>query len=250
MKKATKIRIALIAAMLLGLEICCRTGVISQLTMVPPSAWVTGLVRLVLSGGLGADLGVTLSAVLIAIISSVCVGFLGGVVLHALPRVRRALDPFLAIYYAVPTLVFYPMFIVLFGVTDTPKIVIGFLHAVVVMITSTLNGLDRVPPVMRKSAAVFRMGRAATVFRVVLPSAAAHIFTGVKLAIAYAFVGVLGAEFILSSRGLGYDLSYAFNSFDNVRMYSLLLLVLLIVSAINAALMGWERVLRRRRGRS
>ena len=63
----------------------------------------------------------------------------------ALPRLRRAIDPLLASYYAVPTFMFYPLFIVLFGLNRWPLVAIGFLFAVVAMMLNTLNGFDRVP---------------------------------------------------------------------------------------------------------
>ena len=59
---------------------------------------------------------------------------------------------------------------------------------------------------------------------------------------------MLGAEFILSSSGLGYQIALAFNNFDNVTMYSLILFVVVVVSGVNSALFSWERRILRRRG--
>ena len=44
------------------------------------------------------------------------------------------------------------------------------------------------------------------------------------------------------------EIAYAFNDFDNRRMYALVMLILVVVSVVNAALFGWERRLRQRRG--
>ena len=68
--------------------------------------------------------------------------------IHAFPRLRRALDPLLASYYAVPFFVFYPLFIVLFGLGRGAVVAIGFLFGVVAMIIATLNGFDRIPRVL------------------------------------------------------------------------------------------------------
>ena len=70
-----------------------------------------------------------------------------------------------------------------------------------------------------------------------------------KLATAYAFVGVLGAEFILSNSGLGYQIGLAFNNFDNPTMYGLILFVVIVVGGVNTALFAWERNTMRRQGR-
>ena len=69
------------------------------------------------------------------------------------------------------------------------------------MIIATLNGLDRVPRVLTKVARVHRMGTIATALRLKLPAAAPHLFTGVKLAVSYAFIGVIASEFILAPAG-------------------------------------------------
>jgi NitT/TauT family transport system permease protein len=121
---------------------------------------------------------------------------------------------------------------------------------VVSMIVSTLAGLDSVPPVLGKTARVLQLGPVATVRSVTLPFAAPYLFTGVKLAIAYAFIGVIGAEFIMSNTGLGYEIRFAYDNLDNNVMYPLILLILLIAVVVNMSLDHWERALRTRRERA
>jgi NitT/TauT family transport system permease protein len=247
MRPAALIRIGTLATICLVLEIACRTGLIGRFTLIPPSDMIAGMFHILWGGKINDEISTTLVGVFTAAIGAILVGFVLGTVLHSWPRIRRCLDPLLATYYAVPIYVFYPMFLVFFGMNRMPIIVIGFLFAVVAMITSTLNGLDRVPPVLLKTARVLGMSHTSTTLQIVLPSAAPYIFGGVKLAIAYAFVGVLGAEFILSNTGLGYQIALAFNNFDNVAMYSLILLVVVVVAGVNTVLLSWERSLLRRR---
>lgn len=248
MKLAGAIRLAALLVFVAVVELACRTGLITRFTMIPPSEMLTGLFRILWSGRMSDEIGVTLGGILLATIGAIVIGFVLGTILHALPRVRDCMDPLLATYYSIPIYVFYPMLLVFFGMNRTPIVVIGFMFAVVAMMTGTLNGLDRVPPVLLKTARVLRMPLVSTVARIVLPFAAPYIFGGVKLAIAYSFVGVLGAEFILSNSGLGYEIALAFNNFDNTTMYSLILLVVVVVSCVNTGLLAWERSLRRRRG--
>ena len=82
----------------------------------------------------------------------------------------------------------------------------------------------------------------------ILPCAGPYLFTGAKLAVMYSFIGVIGSEFILSSGGLGYRISFSYNNFQSDVMYGLILFVLLVVIAINMSLYAWERVLMERRG--
>ncbi len=249
MKLATVIRIVLLALFAVAAEIACRTGLIGRFTMIPPSQMVTGLVHILAKGEINNEIAATLFGVMTAACAATLVGFVLGAVLHAMPRVRLCLDPVLATYYAIPIYVLYPMFLVLFGMNRTPIVFIGFMFAVVAMMTSTLNGLDRVPTVLMKTARVLKMSRVRRTLKIVLPSASPYIFGGVKLSIAYSFVGVLGAEFILSSNGLGYQIALAFNNFDNKAMYALILFVVIVVAGVNSVFLSWENRLLRRRVR-
>jgi NitT/TauT family transport system permease protein len=125
---------------------------------------------------------------------------------------------------------------VAFGIGSGAIVAIAFLLGVVAMVASTLSALDRLPGVLVRTARVLRLGRMQTVLLVLLPAIAPQLFAGVRLAVAYAFIGVIASEFILSGRGLGFAIAYAYNNFDNREMYGLMLLVVLVVTAVNAGL--------------
>src|SRR5262249_29591292 len=190
----------------------------------------------------------TLTNASIAFGLALIVGTVTAVALHGYRALRETLDPLFATYYAVPVFAFYPLLIVLLGLGDAPQICIGFMLGVVAVIVNTLNGLDRVPPVLRKVARVQRLGTIETALEVALPYAAPYVLTGAKFAVAYSLIGVIGAEFIMSRGGMGYEISFAYNNFDNATMYPLILLILLVSIAVNGALSRWEKVLLKRRG--
>jgi NitT/TauT family transport system permease protein len=232
------------------LEILCRDHIILPLTLPAPSLILLGLWAAMKSGAFNAAILKTLANVGIAILLAVTVGIAAGAALHRARMLRALLEPLFSTYYAIPIYAFYPLFIVIFGLGDAPQVTIGFMLAVVSMIVSTLAGLDSVPAVLGKTARVFRLGPVETIRSVTLPYAAPYLFTGVKLAVAYAFIGVIGAEFIMSNTGLGYEIRFAYDNLDNNVMYPLILLILLIAVAVNMSLDHWERVLRARRERA
>jgi NitT/TauT family transport system permease protein len=244
------LRTAIIVAAVAVLELLCRTGAISRQVIISPSDMAVALWNILRSGKFTNDILQSFGCVLAALVLSAVLGFAAGVALHALPRLRRALDPLFATYYAVPFFVFYPVLIAIFGLNQGPVIAIAFMFAVVAMIINTLNGLDRIPRVLTKVARVHHLTPWATAIRLKLPAAAPYLFTGLKLAVAYVFIGVLASEFIMAASGLGYQISYAYNNFDNRTMYGLMLLVLIVVTAVNMVLHVWEqRVLVQRQGR-
>ena len=242
-------RIAVITAVIAALEALCRTGIIEPLVMIPPSEMLTALFDLMRSGQLVDDLVQTSTAVAAALVISVVLGGALGALIHALPRVRRAAGPLLASYYSIPVFVFYPLLIALFGLNMVPLIVIGAVFAIAAMVIATLNGMDRVPPVMAKTARILGLSRTTTLVTITLPAAAPFLVTGLKLALAYSFIGVIAGEFILAGSGLGFSIAYAYNNFDSRTMYAVMLLVLTLVTAVNGILHVIEqRMLRRRTG--
>jgi NitT/TauT family transport system permease protein len=236
MTRVGLIRIAVIVAAIGALELACRAGFINHRILIAPSEMASALVTLLASGAINADIERTLGVVAIVIALSIVLGFAAGLVIHALPRLREALDPFFATYYAVPIFIFYPVLIAIFGLSPIPIVLIGVATAIVAMIIATLNGLDRVPRVLTKVARVHRLGRVATAMTLQLPAAAPYLFTGVKLSVSYGFIAVIAAEFILSPAGLGRDISDAYTDFNNRRMYALILFLLIIATVVNAVL--------------
>ncbi len=236
MTRVGLIRLLVIAASIGALELACRLGLINHHTIIPPSEMAGTLWVLLMSGAIDADIRRTLGMIALVITLSVVLGFVAGLAIHALPRVREALDPFFATYYAVPIFIFYPVLIAIFGLSIMPIVLIGVATAIVAMIIATLNGLDRVPRVLTKVARVHRLGRIKTVVTLQLPAAAPYLFTGVKLAVSYAFIAVVAAEFILSPAGLGRDIADAYADFNNRRMYALILFLLIIATLLNSVL--------------
>ncbi|HEV8503480.1 MAG TPA: ABC transporter permease subunit [Casimicrobiaceae bacterium] len=241
-------QIAVVGVFVALLEVLCTTGVIDKVTMPPPHRIAVDFVRLMASGRFNAEILKSMGNVLLAFAVAYGLGVVVGTLLHSRRAVRDTLDPLFAAYYAIPIFAFYPLFIVIFGLGDGPQVLIGILLAVVAVIVTTLNGLDRVPPVLRKAARIAKLSPLATATRVTLPFCAPYLLTAAKLALAYAFIGVIGSEFIMARSGVGYEISYAYTNFDNATMYPLMLLILLLSIVMNGALSYWEKILLARRG--
>jgi len=248
MSKVAWYRAAVVAGVVALLEALCLAGVIDKITMPAPHVIARDLWRMLVSGRMNAAIAKTLGNTVLALGLALGVGITAAALLHRARAVRDTLDPLFATYYAVPVFAFYPFFIVVFGLGDLPQILIAFMLGVVAVIVNTLNGLDRVPNVLLKTARILRLSPADTALRMTLPYAGPYVLTGVKLAVAYAFIGVIGSEFIMSRGGIGYEISFAYANFDNATMYPLIVLILLASVAVNGLLSVWEQRLLARRG--
>jgi ABC-type nitrate/sulfonate/bicarbonate transport system permease component len=114
--------------------------------------------------------------------------------------------------------------------------------------SATIIGLDRIPAVLDKSARAFRLDRMRKALFIQLPATLPDLFAGAKLSLGYSISGVIGSEFILSDRGIGYSIAYAYNDFDGRTMYAYLLFVILFVAIVLGITNLLERRLRYRAG--
>jgi NitT/TauT family transport system permease protein len=241
-------RLLVIVAVIALLEVLCAIGIIDKITMQAPHLIARDLFHILVSGRMNAAIAKTATNTALALMLSLGVGVVAGVLIHRYRTLRATLDPLFATYYAVPIFAFYPFLIVVFGLGDLPQILIGFMLGVVAMIVNTLNGLDRVPGVLQKTARSLRLSAVDYALSMTLPAATPYILTGVKLAVAYSFIGVIGSEFIMSRGGVGYEISFAYTNFDNATMYPLIVLILIASIVLNGLLSRWERTLLTRRG--
>src|SRR5262245_63208003 len=161
MSRVRILQLAVVLAVVVLLELLCRVAIINRFTMIPPSEMAAALVEVVATAPwFWPDVSYTLGNLAAAIALSVIGGFLIGLLVHALPRLRRVLDPIFTSYYSVPTFVLYPLLIVFFGIGPTSLIVLGALFGIVAMIVATVTAIDRIPRVLLKVARVSQIGRA------------------------------------------------------------------------------------------
>lgn len=247
MTRARWLQIIIVFGAVAVLEALCRFNVVNRFTIIAPSEMLVALGRLAARASwFWPDVAYTLVNLLAAVMISVVGGFFLGLLVHALPRLRRVLDPLFTSYYAVPTFVLYPLVIVVFGIGPLSLIVMGALFGIVAMIVTTVTAIDRIPPVLIKFGRISRLDPIRATLLLKLPAAAPHLMTGIRLAVAYCVIGIIASEFILATAGIGRRVALAYNDFDNQTMYALLVLILGFSVAVNALLGIAERTLHRR----
>lgn len=226
--------LALTLFFLLALELAPRLGIVESFSLPPLSTMLIAAGELLGDAEFWSEhMLPTLAAVVVAFVAASVLGVLFGVLLWRWPMLRRPLDPWFSIYYAIPTFALYPILAVLVGVGTAPVVMLATLLAIVSVITATLDGLDATPKSVLKLAASLELGPARTMTKVLLPSAFRQIVVGLRLGVSFSIIGVMASEFILSTRGLGYFISFAYDHFALPRMYGAVLLVLVIAIGAN-----------------
>jgi NitT/TauT family transport system permease protein len=168
-------------------------------------------------------------------------GMLVGLALGRWNRLAEVLDPFLMGFYSVPKIALAPLFILWFGVGTQMKVLFV---ALIVFLLVFLNTYTGVRNVSREQIAILKLMRATEaqlMRKVVLPSAVAWVFTGLRLSVPYALIGAIMGEMLASNRGLGYLLADASAQFDTGGAFAALVAIVIMAMLLNALVRLAER---------
>jgi NitT/TauT family transport system permease protein len=125
-----------------------------------------------------------------------------------------------------------PFILSLMGFGFAPKVLVVFLFAVFPILYNTVEGARSIKPEMIEVARSFRSGEWALWREVMLPYTLPFTMTGVRQAIGRGLVGMVAAEFFLSSNGLGQIIMMAAQSFDTAGVFAMILVISLIGIAL------------------
>jgi ABC-type nitrate/sulfonate/bicarbonate transport system permease component len=193
----------------------------------------------------------TLRATLLGFVCSLAVGFLLSVVIDASSAVRRAVLPLLVATQTLPLIAIAPLVVLWFGFGLTPKIlIVAFVtfFPITVAFVEGYAASDRDGEVLLRSMGAGRW----RVFRTLrLPTALPFFFAGLRIAITYAVVAAIFAEYAGAEEGLGIYMQNAKNSFRTdlvlaaVAVSAALTLVLFALTyAVERVAIPWVRLQR------
>ena len=151
----------------------------------------------------------------------------------------------LAGVYAIPLVVFFPTFILLFGTGPNSKIALGAVYAFFPIALNTIVGFGQVD--RRLIAAARSMGASDTQLlrRVLLPAALPFVATGMRIAFIACFASVLAGEMLASVHGLGYEIAQSGAMMNLATMFGYVTLVVLTAFVFNFSLGAFEARQRR-----
>lgn len=141
---------------------------------------------------------------------------------------RRVIYPLLIVAQVLPKVALAPLFIVWFGFGMIPKVVMTFLIALFPIVIDTLAGLSTVRPESLMLLRSMGASRSQSFWKVRLPTALPHIFSGLKIAMTFAVVGAIVAEFVASDAGLGYVLVDARANLDMVMVFAAIIWLIVL----------------------
>lgn len=196
------------------------------------------------------DILIHLQATMTAMILGLLLGATGGIVIgFVLGRVEwlaRLLDPLVTAIYSLPKVALAPLFILWFGVDLTSKVVLTAVVCFFLVFYNTYAGVRDVDKDLVDVVRVMGGSRSDLLLKVVFPSAATWIYTGLRLAVPYALIGAVVGEIVASDKGLGFLLARAAGTFNTAGTFAALFLLMLI-GTILGFMVDWSEKITGRR---
>lgn len=115
--------------------------------------------------------------------------------------VRVFLMPLAAALYAIPKIAILPLVMVVFGVGEVSKYMIVALSIFFLVVLNTMSGVLEIDRSFHDVARNLGASRLEMFTTVALPGAMPSIFTGLRLALGFALIVIVGTEFLTVSQG-------------------------------------------------
>lgn len=162
--------------------------------------------------GLGWRVLTSLQRVAIGFSLAALVGILVGCIVGQSTWAMRGLDPIFQVLRTVPPLAWLPISLAAFRDANPSAIFVIFITAIWPILINTSVGIRNIPQDYRNVAAVLRLNHLEFFWKIMIPSAAPYIFTGLRIGVGLAWLAIVAAEMLTGGVGIGFFIWDAWNS--------------------------------------
>jgi NitT/TauT family transport system permease protein len=186
----------------------------------------------------------TLAVVLGFVIGSI-IGMVAGYLLGMSRTAEVVLSPYILGLQIAPKVAFAPLFILWFGYTEYPKLVVAVLIVFFPVLINVLSAIRTIDPDLRNLARSFSSTRAQLFWKVEFPASLPALFAGLRIGATLAVIGVAVGEMVGGNSGLGYVLVYGEGQADTPMVFvSIIALTMVGIAVYLAVIFAERRILR------
>jgi NitT/TauT family transport system permease protein len=230
--------LALLILVLAVWQYASTSGLVHRLILPPPTEIAAEAPSLVTDRDFGLHFGTTLVEILLGFLLGSLVGLALGVALALSPLLRRAYFPLVTAFQATPRVILAPLVITWFGFGIESKVVQAIILSFYPVFLNTLVGLSLTEDNALKLMHSLGASRWQTFTKLRLPDALPTIFAGAKVALTFAMIGAIIAEFVGAENGLGYLLS-RYNFELRISAVYVLIVILALIGLGLYLLLDW-----------
>ncbi|TKC78826.1 ABC transporter permease subunit [Trinickia terrae] len=216
-------------------EAAARIGLVAPQVLPAPSSVVETALGLAIDGDLFVHLGVSLLRAVAGFAIGGAIGLVLGLTAGFSPLAQALFDRSIQMVRAIPFLAMLPLVIAWFGVGEAAKIFLVALAVLFPVYINTMLGIRQIDPKLMELAKVIGLNRTAIVRRIILPGAMPSILTGVRYALAHAWLALVIAETLATTKGIGF-LAMDAREFLQTNVILLTMIIYAIIGVVADAL--------------
>lgn len=229
----------------LAWEAATQLGVVDPSVVPPLSEVLEALVEEVQTSEFWTATWKTCESTLLGLGISIAIALPLGLALGLSRRAFRSTRFLVEFLKPIPVVAILPLVLLIYGTALEMKLVLIVFGTVWPLLIHVIYGVQDVDPVVSSTARAFRIDLPNRIFRVILPSAAPMIATGLRISAITALILSIVTELVGGAEGLGFEITRAQLGANYAGMYALILITGVLGLALNAALERPERRLLR-----
>jgi sulfonate transport system permease protein len=236
-------RLAVIVALLALWQLASVLGWLSPQTLPSPLHTIATAGQMLHAGDLGPAMLTSVRRVAVGLAFGIPAGLLLALVSGLFRTGEDLVDSPMQMLRTLPFLGITPLFILWFGIGDTPKIALVVLGVCFPVYINTFVGIRNVDGKLVEVAGTFGVRRLALVGSVIIPGALPNILVGIRIALGTAWLALIVGEQINADGGIGFLMLDAQNNLETDRILVCLVIYALLGLASDYIVRALERLL-------
>lgn len=218
------------ASIVLGLCIWqfLSSFVFNPFLIPPPLRVMQTAIPMLASGEILQDVWISLTRVLVGFVTGCACAIAFGVLLGRIRLLHDLLDPAIELLRYLSPTAMIPIAVIWFGIGEMSKYFLIFWGTFFIVLINTVAGVMRTPRTRQLAAECLGASRWRILVSVVVPSAAPYVVTGMRIAMASAFMSIIPAEILAANSGLGYLLQQSSMLLQTDRIFVALLAICIL----------------------
>jgi NitT/TauT family transport system permease protein len=213
---------------LVGVELLIRAGAINRYIVPMPSQVALSFGRVISEENVFTRFRLTFVEALAAGALITIVGVSIGILLYRVRLLRLACETWVAALASAPTVLMYPLFLVIFGRSATTIVMMAFVAGVPPVILKTIEGLVGTRRVLIDVGRSLKLSSTQLFTKILFPAALPTIFVGLRLGLIFTLINVVGVEFLINFGGLGQLIGDLSERYDLPGTYAAICFVILV----------------------
>jgi NitT/TauT family transport system permease protein/taurine transport system permease protein len=178
--------------------------VVNPFLLPPPIKIARTAWPMILSGEIEGDVWISLTRVVVGFVTGSALAVVLGVLLGRIRALHDTMDPIVELLRYLSPTAMIPIAVIWFGIGEMSKYFLIFWGTFFIVLVNTIAGIMRAPVTRQRAAQCLGASEWRVLLSVVVPSAAPYVVTGMRIAMASAFMSIIPAEILAADSGIGF----------------------------------------------